>query len=759
MILILATTLFLLLSALVIGQAILRGLGARTATWLAPALGLCAMMLIASVAGLVPGRAVTTFVALALVTAGCAWVVVRDRSLWPDATGLLASLPLLALVMTPFAAAGWGGILGVSFNNDMANHLAQVEGLLPSAQPGLQVWDALGYPIGPHSLVASITAGTGMSSALAFSGFSVALPVILGWTALAALRAPARWAPFPVMIIAGFPFMVAAYYAQGAFKENIMAILAMAAMVLLARPPAVARIARWMPFALLVAGALTAYSYPGLLLPTLFLGAWAVVRLGLRFWRTRAAAAVARAVRTNVLPALIGLATLVVLVAPQAPRINRFARWEGIPADNIGNLAGPLPFREVLGVWSQSDFRVTGAGSPWVALGTATIGLAVIYGATWALRRGYWMTVLAPLLAIAVWAWAERTQSPYFAAKILAVLAPLIMLLAIRPFVEQLGAASTQRRLGWRPLVATALVAIELVSTVNILRASPVGPLEQSNEVQEIAATIGLRPVLYLGNDDFTPWLFRGTLAQSPVVGYPTMPFRSTKPFEYGSAYDIDSIDPKTLNGFDFVVTPRDAAASEMPSAFKLVNRSKTLDVYERTGRVAARAILPEERGASAGAQLNCTTAQGERILADGGVAAILPQKVTALGGPPIASGQSTTSDLYLKPGDWRLVVAYVSPRPIIVEAPGLKVTLPPYLGRPGPRWPLGRVTVSHPGLLRVRFATTSTWLSPPTNAGGSALTYVIAVTAVHQGGDTVVPIRNACGHVVDWYMPERRPA
>ena len=760
MILMLVTTGLLLVAAIAIGQAVLRGLGVRSWTWLAPSVGLAVMMVVVSIARVVPGRALTTAVLLAIVLGAALWIVVRDRMLWPDPMGLLAALPVIGLALTPFLVAGWPGILGVSFNNDMGNHLSQVAGLMPGGSDALLSWDALGYPLGPHSLVASISAGLDIPEALAFSGFSIALPVILGWTGLHALRHPVRWAPFPMMILVGFPFMVAAYYAEGAFKENMMAIFVMAIMLLLARRLALPRPAKWLPFALIIAGAVTAYSYPGLTWPILFLVGWAIIRMWMAIRTTGSVQVVWRAAKANLVPLLIAAGAVVVLLVPQARRIYRFASWDGISVDNIGNLVGPLPFWETFGVWNTSDFRIVGVRSEWVGLGAIMIGAVVVAGAVWALRRRYWMEVLAPVLAIAVWVWSDQTQSAYVAAKTLTILAPLLMLLAMRPIVERDPMRPAGDRMlwigrSWRPLAAIALIAIEMVSTVRILGAAPVGPLDQTQEIQNITHTIGDRKTLYLGNDDFTPWLFRGTPVQSPVIGFPAMPFREGKPFQYGFAYDIDSIDPSVLESFDFIVTPRDAAASRMPAGFVLVRQSASFDVYERTGRVEARAILPGETSPEAGARLDCGSALGRSILLAGGVAALRPAEVSSKGAT-FPARDSATVELTLDPGTWDLVVNFVSARPIKVTGGGLSITLPAYLGRPGPRWPAGQVTVHRAGRFPIRFQPVTNWLSPTADSLGTALVYVISVTAVAAREEEIVPIREACGKVIDWYRSTR---
>ena len=50
-----------------------------------------------------------------------------------------------------------------------------------------------------------------------------------------------------------------------------------------------------------------------------------------------------------------------------------------------------------------------------------------------------------------------------------------------------------------------------------------------------------------------------------------------------------------------------------------------------------------------------------------------------------------------LAAGEWDLVAGYTSPVALDVRGPGLEVTLPPNLDRPGPRFPIGRVKMTGP--------------------------------------------------------------
>lgn len=750
-----ACALLVCLGSLAIGQAVFGLCGATRWTWLSPAVGVSVMILIAVPAVFVPGRAVTTAVILLLVAcASLAYLALHPAQL-PPVLGAAAGVPVLGLALVPFAAAGRMGTLGVSFNNDMASHLIWADGYRSAAIAAVNPLPSA-YPLGPHALVGTLAEGLGTGVGPAFAGFTVALPVLLGWTALAALRSPARWAPFVVAPLVGMTFLVAGYYGQGSFKEILEALLILAVAIQLAFPVALHRLLRWVPVALLLAGTLSVYGHTGLPWPVLFLGIWAVGVSIRRLRATRSVRAVISRAGSEVMPLLVGLGVLVVVIAPQLARLGRFVtdnigtNGTGIPTDSLGNLARRLPLWEAFGIWDSADYRVAGPHPLADGLWTALVVALVLLGIGWSLWRGEWMLPAAGIATFLVWWATDVTQSPYVAAKALVLLAPMLMLLAVRPLVERDGRTRTLPT-WWRvaaPLVAAVLVVQVLGSSWDALRYSKVGPTDHAREIASLSSLIDGQPTLYLGNDDFTRWLFPRTPVRSPVISFPSMPFRPQKPWVYADNYDIDSLESATLNDFDWVVAPRDAAASAMPSQFHLVRSTRSFDLYRRVGTVPRREVLNE--GPVAAVALDCATPQGRAIVRRGGVAAVRAPFVSVQA-PVIPPGDTVTVELPLTPGTWDLVTPYGGPRPVEVSAPGLRTTLPANLDRPGPRWPIGRIRVTRAGPVPVTLHPTREWLTPD-----SEVTYMTSVAAVPVGTERVVPIAQACGRLVDWYRPAR---
>jgi hypothetical protein len=215
--------------------------------------------------------------------------------------------------------------------------------------------------------------------------------------------------------------------------------------------------------------------------------------------------------------------------------------------------------------------------------------------------------------------------------------------------------------------------------------------------------------------------------------------------WEYGQALDFDSLPASTLNDFEWIIVPRDAASSAPPSQLRLVRSTEDFQLWKRTGPIRERSILVE--GEWPGAVLECDTKEGRAILAAGGVAAVRPLPIVAPV-PPATAGDTVSIRLSLPPGVWELETPYTSPLPVEVTAPGLRATLPANLDRGGPRLPIGRITVRCRRPLAVSFHVEDTLLALSTAV--ATFNHVVATPAgsvVH-----IVPIGRACGRYVDWY-------
>ena len=752
---IVTSALLICAGALLVGQVALRLCGATRWSWLAPTVGISLLMLFAVPALHVPGRSATVAIVLALIVAGCAFAAIRDPALRPPLGGIAAALPVALLTLVPFAANGYAGTLGISFNNDMGAHLLWAELYRSEAIADVNVFHS-GYPLGPHALVAAIAEGLGLAVDEVFAGLTVAIPVLLAWTALGALRQASWFAQVVVATAAGMPFLIAGYFAQGSFKELLQAAFVVALAIFLQRRSDFTGPLRWGPAALLLAGMLSTYSGPGLVWPVAILGLWAAGVAVERLRQGDTPRTLARSLRASLIPIAAASLLTVVLLIPQIPRIVRFVtdnagtNGTGIETGNLGNLAGPLPLWETFGIWDNPDYRLPAVDPLAQGVSIGVVLALVLLGATWWVRRGEWAVPAATAAALVVWVVTDRAQSPYVAAKCLVILTPLLMLLAVRPLVER-GNLTARWPLPWRfaaPVIAIVLTGAVVSSSWGALRTARVGPRAHYEELRELRPLLQQRPTLFLGNDDFITWELAGVPLGAAVIGFQLMETRPEKPWTYGDPLDVDSLEPAVLNRHDWIIAPRDAAASAPPKGLRLVRVTPSYQLWRRVADIEPRTVLAE--GPNAAARFDCSTPKGRRLLRAGGVAAVRrPSVVTPVG--PVATGAEHEVKLALDAGLWTVQMQYESQQAIEVTAPGLHRTMPATLDRPGTRWHVGRMRVAGSRGAALRLRVTEAVLTPP-----GRVAYVASIVATPVGGASTMPLREACGKHVDWIEPRR---
>jgi hypothetical protein len=699
----------------------------------------------------VPGRCATVAVLLGGLTIVAAVWCLRAPAHRPPLLGLLSAVPVAFLVLVPFLAVGRAGILGTSLSNDMAPHMLWAETYLSPAVANV-IPLVPDYPLGPHAMVAVIAKGFGLRIDPAFAGWTMALPILNAWTVQALLRRVSWPGRVVAATVVGMPFLIAAYYGEGAFKEVLLAGLVLAMALLLSGcGPQLGR-GRWVPFALLTGGVVSVYSVTGLPWPLVLIGLWLVGMAWLRISNRGVRGAVSglwTSIRAELPAVWIGLAVLVISLIPQMPRIWRFidlrrgVNGTGILQGDLGNLVGPLPGWEAFGVWNNPDFRLPASPAFTGGMWTAFVVALVLVGVVYALRSGRWMLPLAAAGSLLIWAISRDSQSPYVTAKALVVVSPLLLAMAVLPLVER---DATRPPWWWMvaPLLALVLLFRVGVSDLEALRISPVGPTDHLVELRSLRPQLDGRPTLFLGNDDYVKWELAAVPLGTPVInGSELLPLRPQKVWSYGEAVDFDSVDSATLDRFSWVITTRDAAGSEAPPGLRLVRTTRSYALWRRVGDVPERSVLAE--GGEAGKVLDCDSAEGRAVLRGGGVAAVRAKPVV-VPATSVPAGTEASLQLPLPAGAWDLQAPYTSPFPIEVSAPGLRTTLPANLDRPGPRWPIGRVKLDG-APATITFEVGTAWLAP--DRSGAVIEAVVA-TLVQP--DRVVSIGRACGRYVDWY-------
>jgi hypothetical protein len=747
---------------------------------IAPAVGLSLLIVVAYTGTRLPGRASTAAALLLIlvIASGVVLVVRVRRGTASDGEprgaregrrgGAVATVVTIAVsalgAAIPFIANGRIGLLGVSLDNDTAPHLIWGEALR-SPVVGHRYGLNLGYPLGPHSLAAALTSGLGVRMDLAFTALLIATVVVTALVAANALVGEPAWKRPVVGVLAALLYMVAAYYAEGAFKEPMLGLLLLAMVLQLEQVRdrwAAGSRARWLvllPVSALIAGGVYVYSYLAFAWFGLTVAIWLVAELVIR--PGRLAPARLRQWRSRLLdllpPALLAAVVMLVLLVPIGQRIISYLQSVGlspsgsgaISASNLGNLAHALSAYEALGIWQNPDFRFLSANVfhqgelSALALGVLVLGMARALG-----RRQLILPAAVTACAIVYWR-SSHGQSPYVTAKALVIAGPVVAVTGLRGLLHS-DATPIPRWLNViRWAAAVAFVGFAVHSSYQVLRNEPVWASESTSELLSLGRNTSGQTLLFLGNSDYAPWIFHDSEMSALAANTISMAqaaARPRKPIVYGTATDFDSVDPSTINRFRWVITTTTPYASQPPPAFRLVRRLPMYELWERVGTVSlARQVI--ERSGAPGAVLDCRNRVERALSRRPGVAAVSAVPVSgALSALPPGGHERVT--LRLPAGRWQLSLQYTSPTDLTLSATGHRWRMPAYDDRPGPIFGVGSLRSSgSPLILTVRAD------KPNFLTGADLVAFTTTVFATRDPDRrTLVPLSRSCGRYVDWY-------
>jgi hypothetical protein len=595
-------------ASLAIGQAAIGLCGHRRWSWLSPAVGLA--LLFAACWGTVrlPGHgAISAIAVLILLVAAVAYLWRRLeggrealRAGWP-----VALVALLAASL-PFAVEGHFGILGTSFNPDMSQHLLTAD-RLAGGHPSQLLHQ--GYPLGPHSVVVALNKGLGVGLVQGFSGLTVAVAILAPLTALSAFSSLKPIPRTAGAVVVGLAYVVASYFAQGAFKETIEALLVLAFALSLREAtrswgdlPL-----RFVPASLLAVGAVYSYSFPGLIWLIGTAVIWAFAEL--RFSRYRSSAgggragvprdAEARPAPSTVADApptgpaaarsvLLAVLVFVVLVAPEIGRTIDFQSFETFDPNGpgLGNLFGQVSPFEALGIWPSGDFRLApGDGAVPAAgyyLGAAFALVLLLYGIARCWRRRESAVLAGLAAAVVAYAAARVGGTPYTAAKAIEIGAPLVALTILLPLLDR-GDEAEERRVAGFPLpglAATMFVLAAGVCSLLALANAPIGPTSYS------PALTGLRPLV--AADSTLVLASHELLAEQHGTPYFAWELRGARVC-IETAGEAEGQPP---SGVRFVVTGGTPAQQPFPG-LRVSKVASPYVLWEVTGPIAAKSPCP----------------------------------------------------------------------------------------------------------------------------------------------------------------------
>jgi hypothetical protein len=761
------------LASLLVGRAIFSLAGRREWCWLEPAVGYAAILTVSGLLARGPGHGTTATVGIVLLIVVAAVVAWRREYEAPAVLAVaLATAVVIAVVLSfPFAVTGRWGLLGVGFNNDLGLHLAWAEwlrsGTGPTPDPG--------YPLGPHGIAIAVAAVPGINLGQGFIGEIFAIGILTGLTALGALREIAAWRRVIGATLVAVAYMAASYFAQAAFKETAEALFVLTVAILLMRPDPPPR-GRWprvgwaLPWLAIAGGIFFCYSFAGIAWPIAIVVIWALAQPAT--WRALRPARVLRIVlRPWVLLGIVIVAGLGIALTIAGP----FGFGSSFNEVAGSNTYGPVSPVETLGIWPTGNYRLDAVGhAPLPGLMGAVAILALLAAVAWWVQRRESAVPLALGAGALLYVVSLPFTGDYSQAKALMIVAPLTMLVIVRPLVTEFARRASGLRVAWSAL-AIVFVAGAVWSTFLALRDAPVGPPGHGAELRAFLPIVHGQEVLYAGQDRYAAYNLLGADTHVPLVEFPDEKVspNSEKPFDTGDAYspiDFDSFNRGTLDRFTYVITGRGAWNSEAPPNFKRIATTPDFILWERTGPTPRQRHLLLE-GTEAGARAHCNSPETKILLESGGEATVYGE--TLIGTKPMWSdgsilenGESTTQTLELPAGDWYLSLQYFSPFGLTLSAPGFEEELIPALDgqRPssislnnnGQFWPAGKFRSKGGKVEFTVKAADADWIQSLT--GYDAKAYIGEIVATKAEPRETVPLAQACGRWIDHYEGSQAP-
>jgi hypothetical protein len=757
-------------ASLTVGQAGLTLCGRPEDRVAAGPVGLALLLCVVGIVAGLDGRGAAIAIALVAVTAAAVAVLLRtglptvptEVRVAAIAAALLAALA----ASIPFIAAGHVGILGVGLvNDDMASHLLLADWIAERFDPEPVLIDQ-GYPLGPHALVIGVGSLLDARTIDVFAALVLAIPGLTAFMVsglLGHLRPVARAAAAALVAL---PYLAAAYLAQEAFKEPIVALFLLAFALLL---PTTRDWRGAVVLGVIAAGTVYVYSFPGLA----WLAGTAVIYGLALSW-------VARGDRTGDDPGesrlrqplrihashlprihaakaasaiLAAVAALLVLVALDFDRLRDFVDFRALDPDRaneggLGNLRGHLSPLEALGIWPTSEFRLSaGEGSgPAVAFyaGALVAFAALVAGFPgWVRRHGVAVTA-ALLVAALAYVAARAFGTVYSEAKALAIVAPLVTLIALG------GVGTTTLRRGLAVVLAIGVA----VSSFLVLRQAPVAPEAHMDELAQIRPLVEGEKALFLGRDNFVLWELRGSKPFTHVRNFYD-PYFVEPNFELrnvASKFDFDSVTAENLARFPYVLTTRAAYGSGPSPDYEVVLETPSYVLWEKGGPVAGRE--PAEDGPEPGAALDCPRPRN-------GAASIWPAAPVLFPASDwtsttVESGSEASIEIDVPRGIWDVSIRYDATRPVNLTASlgSFETELPGNLDfrGTGPFWDAGQIAVDRTQPLRIQASVSD----PPAAGrllGAHAVAHLGDVALTRFGPARLEQTRESCGEYADWLV------
>jgi hypothetical protein len=251
----------------------------------------------------------------------------------------------------------------------------------------------------------------------------------------------------------------------------------------------------------------------------------------------------------------------------------------------LGNLIPPgLRFVQVAGIWPKGDFRYAPHDLTPTYVLVAVVFAAAAGGLLWAWIRGAWDLLLFAAGALLGALVLFEVGSPWVAGKALASASPALVLLAL---VAAAALALARRRVE-AAVLAAAVVGGVAWSNVLAYRDVWLAPRDRLAELEAIGDRYaGQGPALMT---EFEPYGARHFLRRLDAEGTSELrrrliPLRSNQPLQPLAYADIDRFRLDALEVYPTLVLRRSPVASRPPSEYRLVDRRRWYEVWQRNPR------------------------------------------------------------------------------------------------------------------------------------------------------------------------------
>jgi hypothetical protein len=414
-----------------------------------------------------------------------------------------------------------------------------------------------------------------------FNAFMLAVAAGPAWLLARRMRLDGPWAALAALT-AVLPALVYAYELFGSVKEitALSMILTLGCLVVLHRRWLRGTPARAIPFALVLAGGVSALGVA--------FGTWALVAAAV-LGVVMAGELLAR--RRDALPSLLllGAAAIVLLIAAWPTWIDVSGSLEVAQniasTSNPGNLHTPLRAIQVFGVWLGGSYKLAPAGAALAATHALIVLMliSVVLGAVHvAWIRAY---ALAGWLGLMLLAWLVVAQSvtTWASAKTLMLTSPAVVLMAWGGVAALKALPSRSIARPAAALLALALAGGVLASDAMQYHASNLAPTARYDELASLNSRFaGQGPTLFTDFDEYALYELRDLDVGGPDFAYPPAAVAAAAG-GYGYPVQLDRVPPATLLAYPLIVTRRDPAASRPPAAYRPIWQGSYYQVWRRS--------------------------------------------------------------------------------------------------------------------------------------------------------------------------------